>query len=151
MNTIVIFLFIVSTFLFSDSSVFSAITSPKGWEEEVFVNTAPEPVPGKADRRSGFIPFTRNYMDPIHVNSRPQQFEITDTFHVTLAKNEFEPLIVGLYAVRNVDNVRLELSGLRSENDELKPEQFEIRKIEMRAVLPDGSRRGAKKYRLIPA
>lgn len=145
------FVLIMIAVLFSNSNVFSGITSPKGWEEEVYVDTNPEPVPKKIDIRSGFIPFTRNYMDPVHMHYRPQQFEITDIFHVTLAKNEFEPLIVGLYATRDVDNIRLELSGLRSDNDELKQEQIEIRKIEMRAVLPKGNRGDKKKYRLIPS
>lgn len=138
--------------VFFKAPAVSQMIVPEGWvEERVFVNTAPEPTLEPVDGITGFIPFTKNYMEPIFANLRPHKNEITDTFHVNLARGEYEPFIVCLYALRDQGNIHLEIGGVKSKCGEISPTQFEIRKIEYRAVLPKGRRKREKRYRLIPS
>ena len=142
---------ILLAFLLIPTAVFGIVV-PEGWKEVgYFVETAPEPIPNQVDRISGFIPFRRNYMEPIYTNSRPKKDEITDSFRVTLAKGEYEPFILALYALKNLDNIKVKLHNIRSKDAEISNDQIEVRRIEYRAVLPKGRRRGAKRYKLIPS
>ncbi len=142
----------ISLILLLNAPAVSKIIAPEGWvEERAFVNTAPEPTPEPVDEIAGVIPFTKNYMEPIFTNSRPHKNEITDTFHVTLARGEYEPFLVCLYALRDQANIHIEIGGVKSKYGEISPSQFEIRKIEYRAVLPKGQRKKDKRYKLIPS
>jgi hypothetical protein len=125
---------------------------PDGWQEEdIFVDTTTEPQPSQLDIKSGFIPYSRDYLSPLYINSRPKKGEITDVFKVTLAKGEYEPFVVCLYALEDIKNIQLEIKEVTSETSVLAPNQFEIRKIENRAILPEGLKKGGKRYRLIPS
>lgn len=138
-------------FLFNTPAI-SQIVVPEGWKQvDAFVETASEPIPTPIDVKSAFIPFTRNYMEPVFTNSRPSHNEITNTFHVTLARGEYEPFLICLYAIKKQEDVHIEILRLKSQNGELSPNQFEIRKIEYRAVLSRKRAKKTKKYRLIPS
>ena len=142
----------IAVILLWPASAISQIVAPENWKQEnEFIETASAPKPKNVDKRSGFIPYTRNYMEPIYMNSRPRKNEITDTFHIILAQNEFEPVIIALYALKNQDNITIKIRDIKSHYGSINPKQFEIRKIESRAILPKGRRRGGKKFKLIPS
>lgn len=118
-----------------NSNAFCRIIPPEGWQEvNAFVETTPKPVPSKKDIDSGFIPFTRNYMEPLYSNSRPKKREITDSFNVTLARGEYEPLVVGLYGLKNQSDIHIEIDGAVSDFGLFEKDQIEIRRIRDRAV-----------------
>ena len=146
-----LFIAIIS-FTICVTSPLYGIEVPLGWrEEKIYVERKPEPPTTKIDISSGFIPYARNYMDPIYMESRPQDEEISDVFGITLARGEYEPFIVALYGLKDLDNISIKIENVRSGRDEIPTNQFEVRKIESRAVLPKGRRKGAKRYRLIPS
>lgn len=139
-------------FAFCQSSILAEIVVPKGWKEvEIFVESAPKPVPNEKDKLSGFIPYNRNYIDPIYTNSRPREDEITEIFRVTLAKGEYEPFIVAFYGLEDLDNLKLDIQGTGVEDDFFADNKFDIRKVKYRAVLPKGREKKEKRYKLIPS
>ena len=131
---------------------FSDIAAPPGWQDvNHYVVNASKPNAKELDRASGFIPYTRNCVDPVFSYSRPQTDEVTDSFTVTLAREEYEPLIVALFALEDAGNINLRIQNVKSSDSTLQNDQFEIRKIEPRAILPPGRKKGEKRYQLIPS
>jgi hypothetical protein len=151
MGRLRLFIAIIS-FTICVTSPLYGIEAPLGWQEErSYVERKPKPPAKKMDISSGLISYTRNYMDPIYMESRPQDEEISDVFRVTLARGEYEPFIVSLYGLKDLDNISIKIENVRAGKDEILMNQFEVRKIESRAVLPKGRKIGAKRYQLIPS
>ncbi len=148
----IIIIYVTAVLMLPGAHAFDPLDVPAGWQEEgQFTELVPEPVPGPNDKRAGFIPFSRNYMEPIYSSSRPRRGEITSSFEVTLARGEYEPVVVALYAVRDVGDVRLEIKDVRSPARAIPDNWFEVRKLEYRAVLPRGRKKRDKRYVLVPS
>ncbi len=132
---------------------FAEIKAPAGWQEvrQGRYQSAGRPSATAADRAAGFIAFTRNYMEPVYAEIPPKPDEVTGTFKIRLAKNEFEPVIVGLYALESRDDIHLAVRDLRSDRGKIADAEIEVRTIQYRAVLPPGRRKGGRQYRLIPS
>lgn len=136
----------------SNIGAFSDITPPPEWQKaKEFRIKLWAPTPKEIDLSSGFIPFSRNYMDPVHANSEPAKDEITDLFRVSLAKGEYEPFILALYGLEDIKNIKIDIRNVMFKDRTMGSHQFEVRKIENRAILSEKRKKEAKRYRLIPS
>jgi parallel beta-helix repeat protein len=71
--------------------------------------TAPHPVPGP-ESAPGLLVFQRHFDQDIQATDIPQSPELVDILALDLARGEFEPLTVGLYAKTNLTLTRAELT-----------------------------------------
>ncbi|MFV1995114.1 MAG: glycoside hydrolase domain-containing protein, partial [Verrucomicrobiales bacterium] len=90
-------------------------TVPEGYRELPFVETAPEPVPTGEEKKRGYLLFTRPITEPVQANTRPLESErLVGGLSAFATPGEWEPLTLGVYPLRNLENFRLRVSDLRS-------------------------------------
>ncbi len=78
------------------------------------VPLAPAAVPAipEAFRNTGFVPFVRQYTEPIQRDAVPKSDEIGATVFLRMARNEFEPGTFGVHALQDLDGVVCTVSEL---------------------------------------
>ncbi|MCE5272067.1 hypothetical protein LLH00_12395 [bacterium] len=79
--------------------------------ERPFNETTSEPAATSEETQQGYILYRRDWLRWVYENSRPTMLEKTDSLHVTMAANEYEPLTFSLYGLRDLDSVRVSLAG----------------------------------------
>src|SRR5262249_39966872 len=79
------------------------------------------PKPSAADKRDGFILFARDPLQRIYANSRAQPDELLDELHLTAAQDQYEPVQVGVDAVRDLHGVTITVSDLHDEAGNVLP------------------------------
>ena len=128
------------------------LNPPADWTEvNRFRDFAAKPTSTDIDKQSGFIPYTRNYMEAIYPNSRPRKSEITNKLDVTLSREDYEPVILALYGIKDIENISIEVKKLRSEFGEIGAENIEIRRIDLRAILPTNGKKSKHNYKFVPS
>ena len=76
------------------------------------------------------IPYTKYFMDAIYPWSVPLPGEINEEVSIKLAQNEYEPAVVGLYALSPLTGIEVELSSLTGESGEFPREKIQVQNIE---------------------
>jgi len=71
----------------------------------------------QSDRAPGFVAFVPEGVDAIDFDYRPSAEDIARPLHVALARGEYEPATLGLFAVEPVAHVAVSISPLRHEAD----------------------------------
>ncbi len=88
----------------------------------------PAYMPTKVDKERGFVIYR---LEPFHwdrPNVMPNNSEVTDTINVFAARNEYEPVCIGIYALRNLKGVTVHVSNLvNSKGDIINRCNFDIR------------------------
>jgi len=65
-----------------------------------------------ADRTRGFSLFTRSVMESLDVSSKlPSPAEMVDTLQIRMARGEYEPALLGLYALKDMKGVDVGIAG----------------------------------------
>ena len=77
--------------------------------------------PTAADQERGYVVFARPYTDTVYPKSRPRPGELAKEATCALAKGEYEPLTFSLYPLRDLGEVSVELSELRSDKGGVLP------------------------------
>ena len=89
------------------------------WTE--FKDHGPRAKPSGDDKRSGLIPLVRNPLERLYPASRPHPPEVATALRVTAARDQYEPVQIGVYAVRDLTGVTVTVSDLRDEAGDLLP------------------------------
>jgi len=79
-----------------------------------YVPSNPPPAASAEDRARGFIVFNRNYLDLMPPSYRPSEAEIRKPFAIAAARGEYEPVSVGVFALEDIDALRVEAPDFRS-------------------------------------
>lgn len=86
----------------------------------VYVEMNPKPVPGTSESKKGFIAYPSSSLKMSFEYSRPDSTRLTkiDAF---AAQGEIIPITFCVYALRNIEGVRLELSNLKKKDGTIIP------------------------------
>lgn len=79
------------------------------------------PRPTAADKRDGFILISRDPLERIYPGSRPRPQDLVDDLHLTAARDQYEPVQVGVYAVHDLQGVTVAVSDLSDEAGHVLP------------------------------
>ncbi len=89
-------------------------TIPDGWEELPFEETAPIPVATSGESAQGFILFQRPITRAVHLSTRPLAHERCTGLSVFATPGEWEPTCFSLYPLRDLKNIRTQISALQT-------------------------------------
>lgn len=81
----------------------------------------PRAKPSPDDKRSGLIAFARDPLERIYPTSRPRPQDLVGALDLTAARDQYEPLQIGVYAVRDLSGVTVSVSDLRDDAGHLLP------------------------------
>jgi len=81
-----------------------------------------------ADQKRGFVVFQRSALMRLYVHSTPATDEASTTIRLQAAWNEYEPAQLGVRALRDLKNVRVEVSALADDRgNRLPASAFDVR------------------------
>ncbi len=94
-------------------------TVPDGYREMPFIETAAEPELNDVEQERGFLLFQRPIMEPVYPNTHPLAHERVAGLQAFAAQGEFEPFTFSLYPVRDLKNLQVRVSSLKSDEGEI--------------------------------
>jgi len=94
-------------------------TVPAEAKEELFVETAAEPVATAAETQRGYILFQRPITEAIYANTRPLAHERIESLVAFAASGQFQPITFALYPLRPLRNLKVRVSALACAADEI--------------------------------
>ncbi len=110
-----------------------AITQPSvpdNYKEIPFEETAPAPTLSANEKQQGFMIFHRPAMEPVYPNTYPQATERITELSAFATLGEFEPLTFSIYPIRDLKNLHVTVSDLKSaKGDVLKKTEIDVRLI----------------------
>ena len=98
-----------------------------GRKEVPFHETAPDPVLTEVEKQRGYLLFQRPITECIYPNTRPLAQERIEAVVGFATPGEFEPLTLGLYPVRPLQNLKVRVSPLRCAEGEIPAARIEVR------------------------
>jgi hypothetical protein len=136
-SVIIIFLLLSACETISKSgeteNEFRAITQssvPDNYKEIPFEETAPPPSLSAEERQRGFMIFSRPAMEPVYPNTHPLATEKITELSAFASLGEFEPLIFSIYPVRDLKNLKVTITDLKSaKGDVLNKAAIDIRLV----------------------
>ena len=90
-------------------------TVPSVYTEMPFVETAAEPALTPEEKQRGYVLFHRPITEPVYPNTKPLAQERLEQLAAFATPGEFEPLTLGLYPVRELQNLKVRCSSLTCE------------------------------------
>lgn len=100
---------------------------PDNYTEVPYMETAPEPVLSPEEQKRGYLLFQRPIVDPVHPNTHPLAHERLRGLVAFATPGEFEPLTFSIYPVRDLQNLRVRVSSLRSQGGEIPSSDLTVR------------------------
>ena len=82
--------------------------------ERLHVDDTPEPVATEEEKTQGYLVFSRHYLDLIFPNSVPKREEVVRELSALASPGEYEPVTFAIYALRDLEGVRVVASDLCS-------------------------------------
>ena len=92
---------------------------PDNYTAIPFVEAAPIPILTVDEEERGYVLFQRSITEPVHPNTRPLAHERLQDLVAFATPGEFEPLTFSIYPIRDLKNLRVRASALRSDTDEI--------------------------------
>jgi hypothetical protein len=102
---------------------------PEGWVEQPYIENAPEPVLTDKEIKRGFMLFSRPAIEPVYKNTHPLPHEQLKLLKAFATQGEFEPLTLGLYPARDLKNLRVTVSGLKSSDNIIGQSNLDLRLV----------------------
>lgn len=103
---------------------------PENFIESPFIDPAPLLITATtSELKHGYILFSRPITKPVYQTSHPQPWERTEKLSAFATIGEYEPLTFSLYPLRNIDNLRIKVSVLRSDNSVINNEHLDLRAL----------------------
>ena len=90
-------------------------TVPEGFKELPFVDPRPLPEFTAAERARGFLLFQRSITQPVYQHTHPASWERLEYVSGFGTPGEFEPLTFSLLPLRELKNLRVQVSELKSD------------------------------------
>lgn len=109
------------------SLILSAAPRDPSWKETPFFETAPEPVLTAEEVARGLMLFSRPITEPIYPETRPYGFERIESLASFATPGEFEPVLVGIYPTKDIQNLRVSVNALSGPAGVIPAEAFDIR------------------------
>ncbi len=100
---------------------------PAHYSEMPFVETAPAPTLTATEKERGFLLFQRPLTEPVHPNTHPLAHERLQHLVAFATPGEFEPLTFSIYPVRDLQNLKVRVSELRSDSDAISNDNLKVR------------------------
>jgi hypothetical protein len=85
----------------------------------------------EADARRGYMLFRRSPLEYVFPESRPKESEIIEGLSIRTARNEFEPVTIALYPLRDLGTVTLSVTDLKGTRGTLSREKITIGVVEV--------------------
>ncbi len=104
-------------------------TVPSNYTEMPFIETSPEPALTPEEKHRGYVLFQRPIMEPVYPNTRPLAQERLERLVAFATPGEFEPLTLGLYPVRDLQNLKVRCSSLTCEAGEIPTTAITVRLV----------------------
>ncbi len=95
----------------------------------VYLDETPLPQPTAEERRRGFMLFSRSYLRLLFPNSIPRAEERLQKVSLAACRAEREPAIVAVHALRDLADVKLSVSDLKSAKGTLPASSVEVRSV----------------------
>jgi hypothetical protein len=81
------------------------------WKQDP-VPDAGQPTAGKADRKRGFMVYSRHYMECIYPHTRPGPEDKMPELKLFAAQGEYEPVTFTVYPLENLSNAKVTVSSI---------------------------------------
>ena len=107
---------------------------PDGFKENPFVETNPEIVPTAMEKELGFIVFGRPITETVYPQSIPLSDERISSLSAFGTPGEFEPVTFSIYPLKNLNDIRVEVSALSSGKNIIAPENIDTRLLVYRNI-----------------
>ncbi|MEI7905261.1 MAG: glycoside hydrolase domain-containing protein, partial [Candidatus Firestonebacteria bacterium] len=85
------------------------------------------PIASAADNETGYIVFTRDYLNPIFYNSVPVKNELKKEAGIFASLGEYESVQIGVYPLKDLQGVKVEVSDFTNGKDTLSSSNFDVR------------------------
>lgn len=98
----------------SGSTVNTSVYGEPTWIDEIRIDKVASSAveAGTADQARGFVLFSRSVMESLGIEEKlPSPAEMVDTLNIQLGRGEYEPALIGLYALRDMQGVDVSVSG----------------------------------------
>ena len=102
-------------------------TVPASCKEIPFIETNPEPLLTFQENKRGFMLFRRPIMDPVYPNTIPAKYERIDNLTGFATPGELEPITFSMYPIRELKNLKVRISSLKSDKGEIPASNITIR------------------------
>ena len=102
---------------------------PEGWEEQPYIENAPEPILSEAEIQRGFILFSRPAIEPVYKNTNPLPHERLELVKAFATPGEFEPLTLSLYPSKDLKNLRVIISDLEMGQHTINRSNLDLRLV----------------------
>lgn len=110
------------------SKIISSDTEFRGYVEQIFVEETPMPSISETDKSKGYMIFVRNFMQRVYPATIPKQDEIKNKIGIISAKGEYEPVTFGIYPLKDLGEVSVNVSDLVNQNGgKISKDNVEIR------------------------
>jgi glycosyl hydrolase family 123 len=83
-----------------------------------------------AQKRAGYLLFSRNYLEPIYHSTVPYAHELSPELRTIVTQGEYEPLAFAIYALQDLKDVKIKVNPLVAES----VQKISVDNIDMRIV-----------------
>lgn len=129
----------------------ACVPPPADYKENVYREDRPAPLPTTEESSCGFILFSRPITRAIHHASVPTPEERITTLKTFATPGEFEPLTFALYALRDLQDLRVVVTPPRSPRQRIPLENLDLRLVtEWPIGHPAYTSNRQKTYRMTP-
>jgi hypothetical protein len=82
------------------------------WKEDPEPDSGPLPELAEADRKRGFVVYSRHYLECVYPHTKPRPEEINPALRLFATPGEFEPLNFVVYPLADLREARVTVSGI---------------------------------------
>ena len=101
--------------------------APDGAKEIPYVETTPEPTLTGAEKKRGYVLFSRPTVEPVYPNTRPRPDERLEALAAFATPGQFEPVTLALYPLRPLVNLKVRVSPLTCPAGKISADRVDIR------------------------
>ncbi len=129
----------------------SHVPAPADFKENVFVEKREAPLPTAEEENLGFILYSRPITQAIHRSSIPAADERVSQLKTFATPGEFEPLNLAVYALRDLEDLRVVVTPLRNGRQLIPAANLDLRLVtEWPIGNPAYTSNRQKAYRMTP-
>jgi glycosyl hydrolase family 123 len=104
-------------------------TVPESFKENPFIDKNPAPQATAKEKKRGYLLFSRPITQPVYRGTQPYKWDRTEGISAFGTPGEYEPLTFSLYPLRNIKDLRVKVSALKSDNAEIKTSDLDLRAV----------------------
>lgn len=82
------------------------------WKEDPEPDSGPLPPLSEADRKRGFVVYSRHYLECVYPHTKPRPEDVNPTLRLFATQGEYEPLNFVVYPLADLRDARVSVSGI---------------------------------------